>query len=155
MFRFLLLGFILLMTGCDLLRVYETNHDFNDAMWPSADTITFEIPVPDPTLHYNVLLNVRNTIDFNTVRLFIQYQLSDSAATLRKRLIEQNLFDKITGKPFGDSGLGNIYSHQFLLESGITFPATGLYQVKLNHMMRYDTLPEIRSIGIRIEKALE
>jgi hypothetical protein len=42
-----------------------------------------------------------------------------------------------------------------LLESGITFPATGLYQVKLNHMMRYDTLPEIRSIGIRIEKALE
>ena len=152
MFRFSLLGFILLMAGCDSHRVYEKNHDFKDAMWSSADTLTFEITVPDSSLHYNVLLNVRNTIDFETVRLFVQYQLSDSTSVLRKRLVEQNLFDRVTGKPFGDSGLGNIYSHQFTLESSITFPAPGLYRVKLNHMMRYDTLPEIRSIGVRIEK---
>jgi gliding motility-associated lipoprotein GldH len=69
--------------------------------------------------------------------------------------VEQNLFDKKTGEPFGDSGLGNIYSHQFLLEPGIRFPTTGNYYVRLNHMMRYDTLPEIRSIGIRVEKSLK
>ena len=153
MFRVLILGSILLLMGCDKTRVYETNHDFNDGLWPSSDTLTFDFNIPDSSLRYNVILNVRNTIDFETARFFVQYQLSDSTSVLRKRLLEHNLFDRKTGEPFGDSGLGNIYSHHFLLEPGITFTSTGNYRVTLNHMMRYDTLPEIRSIGVRVEKA--
>lgn len=153
MFRIFILGSILLLMGCDKSRVYETNHDFNDGLWASSDTLSFDFSIPDSALHYNIILNVRNTIDFETARFFVQYQLNDSTSVLRKRLVQQNLFDIKTGEPFGDSGLRNIYTHQFLLERGITLPSTGKYQVKLNHMMRYDTLQEIRSIGIRVEKA--
>lgn len=155
MFRALILVALLLMAGCDPSRVYETNHDFDKGEWIASDTVIFNFNIPDSTQRYNLILNVRNTIDFNTARVFVQYQLSDSINTLRKRLIEENLFDRKTGAPFGESGLGDLYTHQFLLEPGITFSHPGSHQVKLNQMMRYDTLPEIRSVGIRIEKSIQ
>jgi gliding motility-associated lipoprotein GldH len=155
MFRLFILFSFLLMTGCDSSRIYETNRDFEGGLWPISDTLTFDIQIPDTTSRYNVLLNVRNTIDFETARLFVQYQLLDSGKVIRQRLVEQNLFDKKTGKPFGESGLGDIYTHQFLLEPGISFPGTRAYQIRVNHMMRTDTLNEIRSIGIRVEKAIQ
>jgi len=144
---------ILLFAGCDDSRIFETNHDFTIGEWPSTDTVSFNIDIPDSVGVYNVLVNVRNTIDFNTARIFIQYELSDSSAVLRNRMLEQNLFNKKTGEPYGESGLRYIYFHQFLVEPKIKFPHKGTYQVKLYHMMRYDTLPEIRSVGVRVEKA--
>lgn len=155
MFRLLFLFSFLLMTGCDSSRIYETNRDFKGSLWPISDTLTFDIQIPDTTSRYNVLLNVRNTIDFETARLFVQYQLLDSGNVIRQRLVEQNLFDKRTGKPFGESGLGDIYTHQFLLERGISFSGIRAYQIRVNHMMRPDTLNEIRSVGIRVEKVIQ
>ena len=152
MLRLFFLSSLLLVAGCDSSRIFETNRDFEEALWPASDTLKFDISIADTTQRYNVVLKVRNTIDFETARLFIQYQLSDSAKALRRRLIEQNLFDRRTGEPFGDSGLGDIYSHHILLESGMSFQKTGTYFIRLNHMMRVDTLSEIRSVGIRVEK---
>jgi len=145
---------LLTLFACDSARVYETNRDFEDAQWPITDTAIFQFSVNDTTIPYNIILNIRNSIDFETARLFLNYSLQDSTSVpLRKRLIEQNLFHKKTGEPFGDSGLGNIYQHHITLEPNITFSAKGNYTVKLNHMMRPDTLREILSVGIRVEKA--
>lgn len=154
MHRLIVLSAFLLMVGCDPTRLYENNRDFKNALWPSKDLAVFDLTIEDPAMKYNVILNVRNSIDFETVRLFTQYQLVDSSSTvLRKRLVEQALFDKKTGEPLGESGVGDIYEHHFVLESNIVFPAKGRYQVKLNHMMRADTLREILSVGVRLEKA--
>jgi gliding motility-associated lipoprotein GldH len=152
MFRLIILLLLLLAAGCDSNRIYETNHDFANGQWPSADTLNFEISIPDSSLRYSIALNVRNTIDFQTARLFVQYRFFDPTQILRSRLVEQNLFDKKTGEPFGDSGLGNIYTHHFLLESGMKFPKAGMCRIQLNHMMRSDTLNEVLSVGIRVEK---
>jgi gliding motility-associated lipoprotein GldH len=151
---FFIAACLLTLVACDPIRVYETNQDFDGAMWRAADTAVFKFAIPDTSLSYNVILNFRNSIDFETSRFFLGYSLSDSANSFtRKRLLEYNLFERKSGKPFGDSGLGNIYSHQFLLEQNIVFPSSGFYQVKLNQMMRVDTLEEILSVGIRVEKA--
>src|SRR5436190_3659770 len=147
MYRLVVLSaFLLCLVSCDPARVYETNRDFEDTRWLATDTATFSFSIPDTTANYNVWLNLRNSIDFETARIFLNYQLLDSASTsIRKRLIEQTLFDKKTGQPFGDSGLGDIYSHQFLIESNINFPSGGPFQVRLNQMMRTDTLTEVLS----------
>jgi gliding motility-associated lipoprotein GldH len=155
MFRLLPIAFLgLAFAGCDSSRVYENNHDFANAIWSASDTAVFQIPIEDTTHRYNVILNIRNSIDFETVRLFVDYSLiTPGNQTIRKRLVEQILFDKKTGEPFGDSGLGNIYEHHVLLEPSITFPVKGIYTVKLNQMMRTDSLSEILSAGIRAEIA--
>ena len=146
-----MLALAMALIGCDNTRVYEINHDFDNAVWRAGDTVTFEFVIQDTSRRYNVILNVRNTIDFETVRLFANYELTDPAGIkIRKRLVEQNLFDRKTGEPFGDSGLRDIYAHQFVLEPSIKF-ASGPYKVKLSHMMRPDELKEILSVGIRVE----
>ncbi len=144
----------LVLTRCDHARIYEANHDFKDNRWALSDTSVFEFSIDDTTAKYNVILNIRNSIDFKTARLFLNYALMDSTtAPLRNRLLEQNLFDKKSGEPFGKSGLGNIYEHHLLLEPNITFLAKGKYHIRLTQMMRTDTLQEILSVGIRVEQA--
>ena len=153
MLRFIFfLTIVVGLAACDKSRVYETNQDFKNGIWKSTDTLRFDFNIADTSKRYNVILNVRNTIDFETVRLFINYNLADSNKVLRTRLIEQNLFDRKTGEPFGESGLRNIYTHHFTVEPSIKFSSPGTYQIKLNHMMRVDELAEILSIGIRVEE---
>ena len=53
----------LAFAGCDSSRVYENNRDFNGAVWSIADTALFEIPIEDTTVRYNLILNVRNSMD--------------------------------------------------------------------------------------------
>jgi len=154
MFKYSYAVFIIAVLGsCDSSRIIEQNHDFDGAQWSLSDTLDFRFTVPDTTSQYNVMMNVRNTIDFKTARFFVQYELKGSDQTLRKRLVEENLFDRKTGKPFGESGLGNIYSHQFFLERSMMLKPNTTYIIKLNHMMRDDTLTEMQSVGIRIERA--
>jgi gliding motility-associated lipoprotein GldH len=58
--------------------------------------------------------------------------------------------DAKTGKPQG-TGLGDIFNHQFDLLHGFRFPKTGTYNMTLKQYMRQDPLPDIYSIGLRIE----
>jgi gliding motility-associated lipoprotein GldH len=155
MYRLLLaLVVCVVLFSCDSQRVYETNKDFDNAQWPQRDTAKFTFTITDTVMVYNVFVNVRNTLDYETARLFLNYTLTDSAEKpLRKRLLENLLFDKKTGEPFGKSGLGNIFDHQIMLEPGMKFPYAGDYEVRLTHQMRVDSLQEIRSVGVRVERA--
>lgn len=154
MFRFLVVvGLATVLFSCDSNRVYETNKDF-DGFWPMRDTARFVYTIEDTTQNYNVLVNVRNTLDYETARLFMNYSLHDSSGNvMRKRLLEFFLFDKKTGEPFGESGLGDVYQHAFTVEPNMKFPYRGKYEVRLSHMMRVDSLPEVLSVGVRVEKA--
>jgi gliding motility-associated lipoprotein GldH len=139
--------------SCDSQRVYETNKDFAQGQWPQRDTAKFVFTIADTAVVYNVLVNVRNTLDYETARLFVNYTLMDSAGTvMRKRLLENMLFDRKTGEPFGKSGLGNIYDHQIMVEPRMKFPYAGSYEVRLTHLMRVDSLQEILSVGVRVER---
>ena len=62
-----------------------------------------------------------------------------------------NLFDPKTGEPFGN-GLGDVFDHQFLLLENYKFERPGPYNFKLQQYMRMDSLPEVLSAGIRVEK---
>jgi gliding motility-associated lipoprotein GldH len=63
------------------------------------------------------------------------------------------LFDAKTGKPFGKSGIGDLYDHQFLLLQDYQFITAGKYHLELEQFMRQDTLPGILAVGVRVEKA--
>jgi gliding motility-associated lipoprotein GldH len=154
MFRFLIVvGFALALASCDSNRVYETNKDFDAGYWPMRDTARFIFSIEDTTQTFNVKVNVRNTLDYETARLFMNYSLRDSSGkVMRKRLLEFFLFDRKTGEPFGESGLGDVYQHAFTLEPNMKFPYRGKYEVQLSHMMRVDSLREILSVGARVEK---
>jgi len=151
-FFFLIIGCCLLLSACDTNRVYEYNKDFSDRTWKIKDTAVFDFPIKNTGAKYNLYYNVRNTIDYPYARLFIHYSLTDSSGNeLFRKLVNNDLFDQKTGQPNGNSGLGDIYDHQFLLLKDVEFTHQGKYFLKLEQYMRQDTLPGIIAVGVRVE----
>lgn len=148
----LLVGGVLL--SCDNRRVFERNEEFDSRVWKALDTVKFYFDVPDATRRYDIFLNVRNSIDYPFARLFVNYSLADSTgAVLANDLLMKDLFDQKTGKPFGESGIGDIYDHQFLVLPGYQFNQQGEYSVMLQQFNRVDTLGGVLAVGVRVALA--
>ncbi len=139
--------------ACDSQRVYEKYTDFDQHQWLSNNHPEFEFQVDDITTTYNVYANVRNTVSYPYARLFFNYYLVDSTnATLKHELKTTFLFDAKTGKPLGQSGIGDLYDQQFILLNDYQFKQPGKYAVVLEQFMRLDTLEGITAVGVRVEK---
>lgn len=142
------------LTSClDKDRVYEKNVDFTQKYWDIDSVPAFTFTIPDSTKVYDIYWNVRNTTTYPYRNLYITYYLEDSLGTpLSSALHDMTLFDPTTGEPYGD-GFGGIYNHQFLALPQHKFPNKGKYQIKLKQYMRTDSLPEILSVGVRVEES--
>lgn len=143
----------MLIAGCDSNRVFEKNVEFKDRTWKIATPANFEFQITDAAKKYNLLMDVRNSIEYPYARLFVNYELSGDSTSLFKELISVYLFDQKTGKPFGTSGIGDIYDHQFPILKNYTFRKAGTYQMSFQQFMRQDTIPGILAIGLRVEVA--
>jgi len=137
--------------SCDSNRVYETNVDFKDRAWKITEPAKFEFQITDTLQKYNLLMDVRNSIDYPFARLFVNYDLRKDSISLSKELVSVYLFDQKTGKPFGTSGIGDIYDNQFLLMKNYSFKKSGKYNMSLQQFMRQDTIKGILAVGLRVE----
>lgn len=143
----------LLMASCDDKRVFEVNHEFPERSWLVSDEPTFRFSIKDSAGTYNIYYNVRNSLQYDWDRLFVTYTLSDSTgAELSRKLVYNDLFDP-TGRPLGDSGLGDLYDHQFPLLKDYRFPHRGTYTLRLTQFSRQDTLGGVLAVGVRVERA--
>jgi gliding motility-associated lipoprotein GldH len=151
---FVALAFLIcILASCDQNRVYEINKEFSDRTWKITDTARFEFRIKDLSQKYNGYYNIRNSLEYPFARLFVQYTLQDSAGKeMQKKLVSAYLFDQKTGKPFGESGLGDVYDHQFPIFSNTGFKP-GKYTLKIEQFMRTDTLKGILAVGVRVERA--
>ena len=146
--------FVALLSSCDDKRVFEDNRDFAAKAWYIDSVQTFQFEVKEIDKPYNLLINIRNSENYPYYNLFQKYYLSDSSGQeLKSQQTELILMDPKTGKPLG-KGLGDIYSHQFELLGNFTFPHKGKYTIKLKQYMRQDPLPEIYSVGFRLEEVV-
>ena len=148
---FCLVLIAMIVIGCDSNRVYENNVDFKDRAWKIAEPAKFDFQIADTTKKYNLLMDVRNSIDYPFARLFVNYELKKDSVTLSKELISVYLFDQKTGKSFGNSGIGDIYDHQFFIMKNYSFRKVGKYNMSFQQLMRQDTIPGILAVGLRVE----
>jgi gliding motility-associated lipoprotein GldH len=150
----LLLSICIVLSACDNNRVFEENNDFSDRYWILSEKPEFEFTIEHPADKYTVYGNIRNSVSYPYARLFFNYYLLDSTgAEIEKKLVTQFLFDGKSGKPFGNSGLGDIYDHRFPLLQNYQFKYRGRYKIKLEQQMRVDTLRGILAVGVRVEKS--
>jgi len=144
----------LFLTSCDSTRVYEQYYDFNEGSWIVSETPEFEFTINQSNQKYNLYCNIRNSSDYPNARFFFTYYFQDSTGTvLQQELKTELLFDNKTGKPFGSSGVGDIYDHQFNILKNYQFNHPGKFKVKFEQFMRTDTLSGILAVGLRVEKA--
>ncbi len=153
----LVFGFLVLVVlfACDHSRLYEQNTDFPDRYWNVNEKPEFEFTIEQPADKYTLYGNIRNSVSYPYARIFFNYYLQDSTgADIETKLVSQYLFDAKTGKPFGNSGLGDIYDHSFPLLTDYQFKHRGRYKIKLEQLMRVDTLKGILAVGVRVEKSV-
>jgi gliding motility-associated lipoprotein GldH len=145
----LLLAFALI-NSCDRNRVYEEVYDFEEGIW-NMDTIpafNFEITDNAPK---RVLINVRNSIEFRSQNLYLTYYLMDEKGNeLKSELVNIQLFDAKTGKPFGKGN--SIFQHEIEILPNYVFPNTGKFQIKIAQYMREANLENVPSVGVRLEQ---
>lgn len=141
------------LSACDEGRVYEENVDFDNKKWVVDTVPSFEFKIEDSSKPYNIYWNVRNTVAYPYRNLYLTYYIEDTTGRrITTDLHNMLLFEPKTGKPYG-SGLGDIFSHQFMALPDFKFDQAGVYRVRLEQYMRTDTLPEIVSVGMRVEDA--
>ena len=141
-----------LLSSCDTSRVYEKNKDFERRAWLVGDTARFLFEIPEGNVQYNIHCNIRNSIDYKWQRIFVNFELADSSGhVLSSKLVSTYLFEPKTGKPYGRSGLGDIYDHRFPLLNAYALKP-GRYAITLQQLMRTDTLGGILAAGVRVER---
>ena len=151
----LLLVLIYILNSCDSQRVFEENIEIPDKMWLADSSLNFQFEINSTRDRYNLFYNVRNGLSYPFQNLYIQCTVNDTLGNqVKNELINQNLFDPKTGRPFG-SGLGDVFDHQFPILTNYRFNRVGIYEVNIKHYMRPDTLKEIMAIGVRLEHVRE
>ena len=144
----------ILLFACDDTRTYEQVSDFESRQWIITEKPQFEFTIDDVNERYNLYSNIRNSVSYPYSRFFLTYYLQDTTgAEIKKELISAYLFDARTGKPYGSSGIGDLYDHRLLLLKDYQFQNKGKYRVVFEQFMRMDTLPGILSVGLRVERA--
>lgn len=150
-FGFMLIAIVL--SSCDESRLYEDYHDFENGSWAIKDLPRFDFSIQDTQRTYNLYCNLRSSISYPFSDFRFTYELQDSLhMSLDRKLVTQYLFDKKTGKPFGDSGLGDIYDNQFLILKDYKFRKAGVYTMQFEQFMRTDELEGILAVGLRVER---
>lgn len=148
--------FVIICVGCDSTRLFEENKDLANNQWIQSDTISFSFTIRDLGKKYNVYSNIRNTSDYPYARFFFNYTIKDSTgAILDNNLKSIYLFDAKTGKPFGNTGIGDVFDHRVSLLENYLFKYNGRYTISLDQQMRLDTLAGISSVGFRLEEVVE
>jgi len=144
---------ICFLLSCDSSRIYDQNFDFEDRYWVTGVKPEFEFQIDEPNTGYDLFANVRNETTYPNANLYFTYFLMDSTGkVLEEKLISEFLFDRKSGKPFGNSVLGDIYDHRFPLLLNYKFQQPGKYKVQYDHSMRTDTLQGVLSVGLRVDR---
>ena len=144
---------LLLLTSCGQDHVYREYADFEDRIWLASEDARFTFEITDTASTYNVYCNLRNSTHYKWSRIFVNFTMSDTLGTrLQEKLVTEFLFDPKSGKPFGKSGLGDLYDHRINVLSNYRFPRAGVYEAVFNQSMRTDSLTWILSVGLGIEK---
>ncbi len=153
-FRFLVICLCAALAACDTTNVYHEYIDLDDRTWLLSNKPEFTFEISDTTQAYDVFCDIRNSTHYPWSRLFVNFSLTDTLGNkVESKLVTAYLFEPKTGKPYGKSGLGDLFDHRVGVLTGFRFQRAGVYQATLEQYMRTDSIPGILSVGVAIEKA--
>ena len=147
---FLFLG----LSACVYNDVFEKNTSFPNRSWSSKESKQFVFTITDTVSNYMVYATLRHTdaYPFSNIWLTVETTLPGETKPLSSN-VELTLA-QTDGKWLG-RGMQDIREHQIPLTpqgAPIHFSKTGTYTMALKHLMRKEPLPEIMSVGVRLEK---
>jgi gliding motility-associated lipoprotein GldH len=147
---FCILIFSLFAVACTSTDVYFQYQSVTPNGWSKDSIYSFNIPISDTTVLYNVYVNIRNRGEYPYQNLWLFLSKTTPDKIQSKDSIECYLADQ-RGKWLG-SGIGSIMEMPVLYQQNVQFKKKGTYTFKIVHGMRDSILIGINDIGMRVEK---
>ena len=141
------------LTSCDSNVIFDKNEKLPDNRWAANNIIELHPEIIDTIHPYNIYINVRNAGGYQFSNIFLFFTTTTPSGKTDRDTVEIMLADE-TGKWLGD-GLGDIWDNSVLFKSDFVFPEKGEYTFSLQQAMRFDPLPQIMDVGLRIERVEE
>ena len=144
---------LLLFAACDKNGVFEDNVEMPNRSWSHASPVLLHPEVGNVEQKHNIYVNLRHTNDYPYENLWVKINTVFPSGKHISSDVNLPLADK-AGNWHG-SGLGEVINAQIPIQSNAILPDTGKYTFEIIQNMRIDPLPEILSVGLRLETVEE
>jgi gliding motility-associated lipoprotein GldH len=149
----LLLGILMLSQACIKSNEFEKNVSIRNHRWDFSYKPIIQFDIKDTTAAYKMYFNMRHSDAYPYSNIWLNIKTKKpNESTYTQMRVEVPLAEA-NGKWLG-RGMGEIWEHQALLTSNgkIHYDKAGIYEIIIEQIMRTNPLPEVMSVGIRLEK---
>lgn len=149
----LIVGVYFLCSGCVnsmQLDVYQKSISIPDYAWDYDFKPSFAFEIKDTTARYSLYITLRHTNQYPYSNLWLLVHSNYEGVKPKSKRVELPLAN-IEGKWFG-TGTGDIFEHRIPIQQNVRFDKIGTYYFKLEQDMRIHPLPDVMSVGLRVEK---
>ncbi len=152
--NYLLIGFIgfLSLTGCNPDVIVDQYHSLPETGWHYKNEITDTFQ-PKTNYYHQLYANVRINGDYGYSNLYTRLTITAPDSSKTKEVINLKLAEN-SGKWLG-SGIGDVITFQIPILGKQTFKQKGTYTVNIEQYMRLENLPNVVSVGIKVEQLEE
>jgi gliding motility-associated lipoprotein GldH len=144
----------LCLSACLHNDVFEKNNSLPNRQWSLKEPQSFVFTINDTLSNYMVYATLRHTDAYPFSNIWLNVATTLPGETIPLSSNVELTLAQADGKWLG-RGMQDIREHQIPLTpqgSPVHFSKTGTYTMTLKHLMRQDPLPELMSIGVRLEK---
>ena len=146
----ILISLVLLLASCDGTVYYSEYGDVSEKGWKAADSVCFDVQVDDTTHLFDLLVEVRNTVDYPYSNLFLFVNTTFPDGTMSRDTMELPLADA-SGAWLGKHSGRYVDSRHRLRGQPLRFPMMGKYHFAITNGMRDNAVPGIAHVGFIVE----
>jgi gliding motility-associated lipoprotein GldH len=143
----------LALFSCRQLELYEKHTPIPGISWNADFAATGTISITDTTVPYRVYLVLRHTDAYKYENIWLSIDLQPPGDSVQSGRYNIRLADDAHG--WEGTGMNDIWEVRKLLDvSTRLFTKKGNWTFAIRHLMRDNPLPQVMSVGLRVEKAL-
>ncbi|MBR3565069.1 MAG: gliding motility lipoprotein GldH [Paludibacteraceae bacterium] len=130
------------MLSCSQKIAYSQYQTIADSRWNDSDTLVYHVNIDDTTTAYDVIIDVRHTINYQYQNLWL--------------FVNSDTIDFYLANSRGEwlgNGVGELREMPVLYKSNMRFDSCGVYDYKIVQAMRNKELKGIKEVGLIVEKS--
>lgn len=167
----LILPFLLGLQSCLQSPFYQKSYDIPGNKWQVDHKLPFIVDIADTGIYYNMFLLFRHTNNYPYSNIWMKMSIKGPGDSIFRSVRIEVPLATPQGQWLG-TGMGEIFEQRRMLvvdhnalpvtldmisvaESSYNdiFSKKGRYEIRLEHNMREDALPDVLHVGLRIEKS--
>jgi gliding motility-associated lipoprotein GldH len=137
-----------LFFSCTTIDLFEKDVNIPAFRWKSSFQPEFTFAIRDTTKPYELFLVLRHDERYAYNNIWINLYSQPPGDTMHKAAFELPL---ATNEKWLATGMDDVYEHRVRLTDPQYFKA-GIYHFRVEQIMREDPLPNVMSVGLRVEK---